>query len=256
VGKRLLTAACALASVLTLAGGAAAITGGSPTGPNRYTNVGALYASAPSQGVVDPKLFCSGTLVAPGAFLTAAHCVIPIVTTPDATAFVSFSDHPDAKSLITATDIVIDPAFQQPEDAHDIAIVYFPAAAAAGIKPVALPPLNYLDSIAKQTLKKDLSFIDVGYGLTSIDAQVDGIRRFADSGAAKLKDGKLILSQQENRGFGGTCTGDSGGPQFLGDVQVSITLGGDKKCTRTGGNLRLDAGTGRDFLISQGIIPR
>ena len=57
--------------VLTV-GAAQAITFGQPDG-NLHPNVGALVADwdPDSPG---PDIFCSGTLIAPTVFLTAAHC--------------------------------------------------------------------------------------------------------------------------------------------------------------------------------------
>ena len=67
--KRVTTVA-ALAA-LTLAGAALAITYGAPDG-NRHPNVGALLAPTPySDGT---WATCTGTLIAPTIFLTAAHC--------------------------------------------------------------------------------------------------------------------------------------------------------------------------------------
>jgi hypothetical protein len=68
----LLLATMALAMVLA-AGMAGAITYGQPDG-NRHPYVGALVG-ADEQGEF---VFCSGTLIAPDVFLTAAHCTAAI----------------------------------------------------------------------------------------------------------------------------------------------------------------------------------
>ena len=70
-----------------------------------------------------------------------------------------------------------------------------------------------------------------------------------------MGDNWLILSQDASKGFGGTCIGDSGGPQFVGPVEVSITIDGDPDCTQYGINLRLDTPTARSFLNSVGVRP-
>ena len=51
-------------------------------------------------------------------------------------------------------------------------------------------------------------------------------------------------------GHAGTCFGDSGGPHFLGDstVVVSITVSGDAVCKATDVTYRLDTPVARDFL--------
>ena len=122
-------AAAALAvctASLAFAGGALGITGGVPTGTD-YGNVGALYASAPGH---DLQFFCSGTLVAPGVFLTAAHCVAAIESAPGAQMYVTFAPapgpSPSVSSLIPVTGFVIDPQYGvKKSDDHDIAVVYF-----------------------------------------------------------------------------------------------------------------------------------
>src|ERR1041384_7074801 len=68
--RRLITVAAALAA-LALAVPALAITNGAPDG-NRHPNVGGLVApTAYSDGT---WIYCSGTLISPTVFLTAAHC--------------------------------------------------------------------------------------------------------------------------------------------------------------------------------------
>jgi trypsin len=296
------TAVAVLAAFAAFVGNAAAITNGKPDG-NAHPNVGALYAIAPG---FELQQFCSGSLVAPGVFLTAGHCVAVVNSVPGAQMFVTFTPRFDPASLIPATGSTIDPAFGQVidpnvnDDPHDIAVVRFDprARAAAGIRPVILPPVGALDVLLK-FLKHDRSgrwshagerehermrtltptvtrttkstrdngddrehgrsstavFVDVGYGATDINQQfADGIRRSAVSGDPKLVgENWLILSQDAAKGFGGTCVGDSGGPQFVGPVEVSITIDGDPDCTQYGINLRLDTPAARSFLSSVGV---
>jgi len=296
MGRGRWTAVAVLAAFAAFVGNAAAITNGKPDG-NAHPNVGALYARAPGHQL---QQFCSGSLVAPGIFLTAGHCVAVINSVPGAQMFVTFAPTFDRGSLIRATGSTLDPAFGQLSDPnvgadpHDIAVVQFDpdARAAAGIRPVILPPVGALDVLLK-FLKHDRSwshagerghermgpfastvtrttksvrddgdgrsstavFVDVGYGATDINQQFsDGIRRSAASGDPKLVgDNWLILSQDASKGFGGTCVGDSGGPQFVGPVEVSITIDGDPDCTLFGINLRLDTTTARSFLSSVGV---
>ena len=64
----------------------------------------------------------------------------------------------------------------------------------------------------------------------------------------------LHLSQHTGKGEGGTCSGDSGGPTFVGagdgetDVIASITVTGDTYCSSTNVGYRLDTQAARDFL--------
>ena len=65
--------------------------------------------------------------------------------------------------------------------------------------------------------------------------------------------------QNQSNGDGGTCYGDSGGPQFLGagsaetDTVVSVTSTGDTPCYATSVNTRTDTAAARKFLASQGV---
>ena len=70
--RRLVLALAALATLgLAVATPAGAITNGSPDG-NAHPNVGGLVAAkAYSDGT---WIYCSGTLISPTVFLTAAHC--------------------------------------------------------------------------------------------------------------------------------------------------------------------------------------
>ena len=51
-------------------------------------------------------------------------------------------------------------------------------------------------------------------------------------------------------GNGGTCYGDSGGPHFLGDTNmvVSLTVTGDAWCRATDVTYRLDTDSARSYL--------
>lgn len=255
MGKFGRAALAACVASLAFAGGALGITGGTVDTGNTYSNVGALYASAPGHPL---QFFCSGTLVKPGVFLTAAHCIATIESVANPTMYITFAPSPGpsppVSTLIQTTGFAVDPQFGvKKSDDHDIAVVYFNAADAGSIQPVQIAPANYLDTYAKKSLKA-LAFRDVGYGNTSAGATDVGIRRYADSGEAKLKDASLVLSQKSKQGFGGTCTGDSGGPEFLDGYQVALTVTGDKNCLSNGVDLRLDSGSGRAFLASLGIV--
>ena len=58
----------------------------------------------------------------------------------------------------------------------------------------------------------------------------------------------LKISMNPSTGDGGTCYGDSGGPYFLDDMVVSITVTGDAYCRATDVNYRTDSVSARSFL--------
>ena len=58
-------------------------------------------------------------------------------------------------------------------------------------------------------------------------------------------------------GDGGTCYGDSGGPNFLGMTQIvaAITITGDMVCRATNVTYRLDTESARTFLAQYVTLP-
>src|ERR1041384_7159829 len=69
-------------------------------------------------------------------------------------------------------------------------------------------------------------------------------RMFSFSSFNSLNGGYLPLAQNPSTGNGGTCFGDSGGPNFLPvdgqQLIVSITITGDSVCRSTNVVYRLD----------------
>jgi secreted trypsin-like serine protease len=64
-------------------------------------------------------------------------------------------------------------------------------------------------------------------------------------------DGSLLLSNNANTG--GTCFGDSGGPNFLGDTNVLVgvtSFGLNSTCAGTGGVYRIDRADDLEFIQS------
>lgn len=79
-------------------------------------------------------------------------------------------------------------------------------------------------------------------------------RHYAAGSFQALAAQQLHLSQNAALDDGGTCNGDSGGPNLLGagdaetDVVVSITSTGDTHCKATNVTFRLDTPVVRAFL--------
>jgi hypothetical protein len=67
----------------------------------------------------------------------------------------------------------------------------------------------------------------------------------------------LRISMNPSTGNGGTCYGDSGGPNFLGTTQViaAITITGDSVCRSTNVDYRLDTPSARAFLGQYVTLP-
>jgi hypothetical protein len=60
----------------------------------------------------------------------------------------------------------------------------------------------------------------------------------------------LRISMNPSTGNGGTCYGDSGGPNFLGttDIVAATTITGDAICRSTNVTYRVDTASAREFL--------
>ena len=70
-----------------------------------------------------------------------------------------------------------------------------------------------------------------------------------------LNPAYVVLSQNPARGDGGTCYGDSGGPNFLRlddgrEVVAAVTVTGDRVCRATNVDARVDTGNARAFLAT------
>jgi hypothetical protein len=82
-------------------------------------------------------------------------------------------------------------------------------------------------------------------------------REYAVSTLNAVGPGCLRLSQNQATGNGGTCYGDSGGPNFLGDTGTiaAITITGDAVCRSTNVVYRLDTESARAFLDDYVTLP-
>jgi secreted trypsin-like serine protease len=268
--RNLLIVLLAVAALLLPAATANAITFGQPDG-NLHPNVGALVADwdPDSPG---PDIICSGTLIAPTVFLTAAHCTAFLEAEGISQVWVTFvpaydEDSTSLAGLVAASSFVGNPLFGSggASDTHDIAVVLL-AQAPAGITPARLPTAGLLDQLKAAHQLDDRTFTAVGYGTVREDKTggphslfFDGVRRYALQHALNLEKAWLLLSMNPSTGSGGTCYGDSGGPHFLGGVEsdlvVSITITGDAWCRATDKTYRVDTPAARDFLDDFVTLP-
>ncbi|WP_345463890.1 S1 family peptidase [Actinoallomurus oryzae] len=247
------------ASLMAVAGPASAVTYGSPDG-NAHPEVGALIADqAYSDGT---WAYCSGTLVSPTVFVTAAHCGDPGQTT----ARVSFASKYQPGATTYNGRYIPNPEYSGSQsDPHDIAVVVFDKAVPK-ITPARLPTAGLLDGMKMAGTLQTSTFTSVGYGSL---APVNGpggktyvytdTRNQASGSLNSLTNAWLRLSQNPATGNGGTCYGDSGGPNFLGDtgwnLLVATTITGDTACRSTNVDYRLDTPDARAFLGQYVTLP-
>ena len=240
----LFTVACSLVAATP----AQAITYGTPDTNNRYPFVGALV------GTFDNGTYpyCSGTLISPTVFLTAAHCDIG-----EERVCVTFDRAYTSKSKLYCGTFIAHPDAWSGgiNNPNDVAVVVF-SKPIKGIQPAEVAELGLLDEMkAEGTLNQSTAFTSVGYGAQEVGKPKEGFtyfdtREYAVGYFNSLGPGMLHISQNIHTGSGGTCYGDSGGPQFLGDtnIVVSITVTGDMFCKSTNVTQRLDIASVQDFL--------
>jgi Trypsin len=247
-----------LASLLLSAGAflfviasADAITYGVPDG-NGHPNVGGLvYPHVFSDGT---WLYCSGTLISPTVFLTAAHCDIG-----SSRVRVTFdSAYQDGDKTFTGS-FYADPLYGHDEsDPHDVAVVVFDKPI-RGLMPAQLPAAGSLSN-----LPKNQQFTSVGYGAYEVTNPPGGhrylyndVRGVATGTLNSISPAWLRISQNPSTGNGGGCYGDSGGPNFLGDSNTiaATTITGDAICRSTNTVYRLDTASARSFLKTFVALP-
>jgi secreted trypsin-like serine protease len=248
--RRLILSASAVAA-LALAAPAGAITDGVPDGQG-HPNVGGLVS--PTQFSDGTWLYCSGTLISPTVFLTAAHCGEQgerVQVTFD-TAYV------DGDKVHDGT-FRADPLYHQAQsDPHDIAVVALDKPV-KGLTPARLPAAGSLSG-----LSGDQQFTSVGYGAYEVtngpgghQYLYDDVRMVATGTLNSINPAWLRISMNPSTGNGGTCYGDSGGPNFLGssDVIAATTITGDAVCRSTNVDYRLDTASARSFLSAYVDLP-
>jgi secreted trypsin-like serine protease len=263
VKKALAVVVAALTAVALSGQSAHAVTDGELDG-NRHPYVGLMVAQD-AKG--HPLWRCSGTLLSSTLFLTAGHCTeapaahIEIWFAADVQSGIPANGYPN-KGDVGGT------PYTHPD--YDPAAFYLHDLGAIVLnKPVQLakygklPALNVLDSLATQRGQQDLTFTAVGYGLqqsfpdaASWKEQALRIRMLATPHLLQINtgftgDGSLLLSNNANTG--GTCFGDSGGPNFIDNTNVVAgvtSFGLNSTCAGTGGVYRVDRSDDLDWLHS------
>jgi secreted trypsin-like serine protease len=248
--RRLLLAAVLLLAVLLPAYPASAITDGRADG-GAHPNVGGLVS--PTQYSDGTWIYCSGTLISPTVFLTAAHCA-----EGDRVAVTFDPDYVAGDTVYYGT-FAADPAYPGPtSNAHDIAVVVLDKAV-KGITPALLPRADSLSGLSSTQ-----QFTSVGYGAYEVTNSpgghqylYDDVRMVATGTLNAVNQTWLRISMNPSTGNGGTCYGDSGGPNFLGTSQVvaATTITGDAVCRSTNVDYRLDTPSARAFLAQYVTLP-
>ena len=221
--KHTIVLATILALVLGLAGTALAVTNGRPDG-NNHPYVGMAIGPATGGGY----WVCSAAAISPTVLVTAAHCfegpAVEVSFTqgrPYAWNPGIWTPHPDwcmgcAGGL---------PGF----DSHDVAVIVLDQPVSLA-RYAQLPTKDLVDTLPMRT-EIDL----VGYG---IQFDQGGGPRYPEDGAftrfyapSLLVASKFVhsdeyikLTANPAKGKGGTCFGDSGGPDLLGGTDMILAV--------------------------------
>ncbi|MFG3440885.1 trypsin-like serine protease [Nonomuraea sp. NPDC047897] len=245
-------------SLSVVATPASAITNGLADG-EAHPEVGALVAERPHPD--NTWTYCTGTLVSPTVFLTAAHCG----ERGQKTARVTFASRYEPGSKLYTGRYIPDPRFRMKSDLHDMAVVVFDRPV-PGIRPAQLPPPGMLDRLEAEGKLASARFTPVGYGSLAPTGKARRERfRFTDTrrrASISFKDlsPRWLDLFMTSKGDGSTCTGDSGGPNFLGGpdshllVATSIS-GADEACRGINYDYRLDSASARRFLGAYVTLP-
>lgn len=247
---------------------AAAITNGGPdNGAHPYVGL-AVFDDANG----NPLWRCSGTLLSSRIFLTAGHCT----EAPAVAATIWFAENVDAtanfgtpKGYPFEGDVDGTP-YTHPQYnpnafyLYDLGVVVLD-------KPVrmsqygALPELGVLDGIKGKD--KEGALLAVGYGLqksnpVSVEGRRVRLQAVLDilntKGVFGVPDGTSVAVSGSGVGgdgsdSGGTCFGDSGGPQFLNGTNTVVAVtsfGLNGNCAGTGGGYRVDQADDLNWLYS------
>ncbi len=238
---------------------AGAIVGGQPD-EGRHPEVGAVVGFIPEAG--REIAYCSGSLISTRVFLTAAHCAFAA----NPAAKVTFDEQYTESSPLHTGTIHVHPGWMREGNTpvNDVAVIVLDKPV-RGIAPAQLPTAGLLDQMR---LTQSSRFTAVGYGDTQFVNGPGGhttthpqSRSYSVSTFNSLSVAHLHLSQHLKKGEGGTCNGDSGGPNFIGagadetSIIAGITVTGDIYCKATNVDFRLDTQVARDFLDDFVALP-
>ena len=262
--KTLVTALSVIAILVIAVSPVGAITDGELDG-NGHPYVGLMVAQL-ADGT--PLWRCSGTLLSSRIFLTAGHC------TEAPAAHIEIWFDADVESGIPANGYPFDGDVGGTPYTHPNynpnAFYLFDLGVVVLDRPMkmkkygVLPEQDVLDQLATSRGTQNVTFTAVGYGLQEINpvfVEAERVRMVAHPHLIQINGGlvgdfSVLLSN--NHSTGGTCFGDSGGPNFIGESNVLggvTSFGLNGNCAGTGGVYRVDKADDLNWLATFGVSP-
>jgi len=228
-----------------------------------------------------PAFRCSGTLLSPTVLLTAGHCTsnfpdspytgMRVFTESDVQGGIGkTNNYPFAgPNAVEAAAWHAHPLYETaPFVLHDVGVVILrsPGVVLPASEYGVLPGVNQFDALKTRRGLQDTTFTAVGYGLQEsfpdpalFLANNSRTRYFSTPKLLQINvpgfTGGFSMLLSNNTNTGGTCFGDSGGPNFYGSgrtetkIVAGITsFGLNGNCAGTGGVFRMDRQDVIDFV--------
>lgn len=262
--KMLMAVITAIAILVMVVSPVGAITDGDLDG-NGHPYVGLMVAQDANG---NPLWRCSGTLLGPRLFLTAGHC------TEAPAAHIEIWFAADVESGIPGNGYPFDgdvggTPYTHPQYnpnafyLYDLGVVVLDRPMRMR-KYGALPEQDVLDRLATRRGVQNVTFTAVGYGLqqsfpdaaswkeNNVRVRMVAYPHLIQINSGFTGDFSVLLSNNANTG--GTCFGDSGGPNFIGSSNVVggvTSYGINGNCAGTGGVYRVDRADDLNWLYSQ-----
>jgi secreted trypsin-like serine protease len=210
-----------------------------------------------------PAFRCTGTMLSARVVLTAGHCTgepgefsgMRVFTESDVQN--GDNNYPfSGPNTVEAKSWHSHPLFTEAAFfVHDVGVIELKGSVSLPASAYGrLPSVNQLDALSPGS---STTFTSVGYGVQRINTvklEAEKVRMFAQPHLVQINTGftgsfSLLLSN--NASTGGTCFGDSGGPNYLGtsNVVAGVTsFGLNGSCGGTGGVFRVDRRDVLDFV--------